>query len=118
MRSARKQLLLTQPQLVLAAGAGVRFIVELEAGKPTFRLENVLRVVKAPGGEIALSGLPQQRANSQGKCDQLDAWLASMAVRAASGNAGHRCANHCRHRSALHTDDLAAHRARPRGWSG
>ena len=32
IRSARKHLGLTQPQLALTAGVGVRFIVELEAG--------------------------------------------------------------------------------------
>jgi y4mF family transcriptional regulator len=58
VRAARKQLGLTQPQLALAAGVGVRFIVDLEAGKPTLRLENVLRVIDALGGEIQLSGLP------------------------------------------------------------
>ena len=58
LRSARRQLKLTQPQLALAAGVGVRFIVDLEAGKPTLRLENVLRVIDALGGEIQLSGLP------------------------------------------------------------
>ena len=42
LRAARKQLGLTQPQLALAAGVGVRFIVDLEAGKATLRLENVL----------------------------------------------------------------------------
>jgi HTH-type transcriptional regulator / antitoxin HipB len=58
LRAARRQLDLTQPQLALAAGVGVRFIVDLEAGKPTVRLENILRVVDALGGEIQLSGLP------------------------------------------------------------
>ena len=58
LRCARKQLKLTQPQLALAAGVGVRFIVDLEAGKPTVRLENVLRVIDALGGEIQLNGLP------------------------------------------------------------
>jgi len=58
LRAARKQLKLTQPQLALTAGVGVRFIVELEAGKPTVRLENVLRVIDALGGEIQLIGLP------------------------------------------------------------
>lgn len=58
LRAARKQLGLTQPRLALAAGVGVRFIVDLEAGKPTLRLENVLRVIDALGGEIQLSGLP------------------------------------------------------------
>ena len=73
MRSARKQLALTQPQLALAADVGVRFIVELEAGKPTLRLENILRVVSALGGEMALSGLPSTPSNSNVKGDQLGA---------------------------------------------
>jgi HTH-type transcriptional regulator/antitoxin HipB len=58
LRAARKQLGLTQPQLALAAGVGVRFIVDLEAGKPTLRLQNVLQVIDALGGEIQLRGLP------------------------------------------------------------
>ncbi len=33
--AARKKLGRTQPQLALAAGVGARFIVELEAGKPS-----------------------------------------------------------------------------------
>ena len=65
LRAARKQLGLTQPQLALAAGVGVRFMVDLEAGKPTLRLENVLRVVDALGGEIHLSGLPSIAADDQ-----------------------------------------------------
>jgi y4mF family transcriptional regulator len=56
-RAARKQLGLTQPQLALAAGVGVRFIVDLEAGKPTLRLESILRVLHALGGTLAVSGL-------------------------------------------------------------
>jgi HTH-type transcriptional regulator/antitoxin HipB len=59
IRTARKQLALTQPQLALAAGVGVRFIVELEAGKPTVRLAQVLRVIQALGGEIRIHGLPE-----------------------------------------------------------
>ncbi|WP_314972612.1 helix-turn-helix transcriptional regulator [Comamonas testosteroni] len=59
LRIARKQLGLTQPQLALAAGVGTRFIVDLEAGKPTVRLENVLRVIDALGGELQLGGLPE-----------------------------------------------------------
>lgn len=57
VRRARKALSLTQPQLALAAGVGVRFIVDLEAGKPTVRLENVLRVLQALGVTLAASGL-------------------------------------------------------------
>ncbi len=58
LRAARKELGLTQPQLALAAGVGVRFIVDLEAGKATVRLENVLRVIDALGGTLQLIGLP------------------------------------------------------------
>ncbi len=69
LRAARKQLGLTQPQLALAAGVGVRFIVDLESGKPTLRLENVLRVVDALGGEIQLTGLPSLAAEDERKDD-------------------------------------------------
>jgi y4mF family transcriptional regulator len=69
LRTARKQLGLTQPQLALAAGVGVRFIVDLEAGKPTLRLENVLRVIDALGGEIRLIGLPSVAADDKRKGD-------------------------------------------------
>lgn len=62
LRTARKQLGLTQSQMALAAGVGLRFIVDLEAGKPTLRLEQVLRVIDALGGEIVLTGLPEQSA--------------------------------------------------------
>jgi len=67
LRAARKQLGLTQPQLALAAGVGVRFVVDLEAGKPTLRLEHVLRVIDALGGEILLSGLPSVATDGRGE---------------------------------------------------
>lgn len=70
LRAARKQLGLTQPQLALAAGVGVRFIVDLEAGKATVRLENVLRVIDALGGEVRLSGLPPVGVADQGEGDR------------------------------------------------
>ncbi|MBG6075366.1 type II toxin-antitoxin system Y4mF family antitoxin [Polaromonas sp. CG_9.11] len=56
-QAARKRLGLTQPQLALAAGVGVRFVVELEAGKPTVRLEKVLSVLHALGGQVLVEGL-------------------------------------------------------------
>jgi HTH-type transcriptional regulator / antitoxin HipB len=55
--AARHKLGLTQPQLALASGVGVRFIVELEAGKPTVRLETLLKVLNALGGRLAVEGL-------------------------------------------------------------
>ena len=64
MRNARKNLALTQPQLALAAGVGVRFVVDLEAGKPTLRLEHILRVLHALGGTLGVAGLPQPAEES------------------------------------------------------
>jgi y4mF family transcriptional regulator len=58
VRGARKQLGLTQPQLALVANVGVRFVVDLEGGKPTLRLENILRVLNTLGGELQVEGLP------------------------------------------------------------
>jgi y4mF family transcriptional regulator len=57
VREARKRLKLTQPQLALAANVGVRFIVELEAGKSTLRLEHILRVLQALGGILSVEGM-------------------------------------------------------------
>jgi y4mF family transcriptional regulator len=57
LRVARKGLGLTQADLALAAGVGLRFVVELEAGKPTVRLELVLRVIDALGGTVQLGDL-------------------------------------------------------------
>ena len=57
VRRTRKSLTLTQTQLALVAGVGVRFVVELEAGKPTVRLENVLRVLHALGIFVRLDGV-------------------------------------------------------------
>jgi y4mF family transcriptional regulator len=73
LRAVRKQLGLTQPQLALAAGVGVRFIVDLEAGKTTLRLENVLRVIDALGGKLELLGLPSSATENDAKGKSNDA---------------------------------------------
>lgn len=66
LRATRKRLGLTQSDLALAAGVGLRFIVELEGGKPTVRLEQVLRVVDALGGSLALTSLDTEPAQADG----------------------------------------------------
>lgn len=66
LRASRKRLGLTQADLALAAGVGLRFIVELEAGKPTVRLEQVLRVVDALGSSLTLTGLDAEPAQADG----------------------------------------------------
>lgn len=60
LRSARKRLGLTQAEIALTAGVGLRFVVELEAGKPTVRLQQVLRVIDVLGGRLLLDGLQLQ----------------------------------------------------------
>jgi y4mF family transcriptional regulator len=56
--AARKQLGLTQSQLALASGVGLRFIVDLEGGKPTVRFDCLLRVAQSLGGLFVIEGLP------------------------------------------------------------
>jgi HTH-type transcriptional regulator/antitoxin HipB len=68
LRAVRKRLGLSQSDLALAAGVGVRFIVDLEGGKATVRLEQILRVIDALGGSLALIGL-ETAPSLQGKAD-------------------------------------------------
>lgn len=49
VKKTRKNQGLTQPQLAAAAGIGIRFIVDLEKGKPTCEIGKVLQVVKMLG---------------------------------------------------------------------
>ena len=60
LRQARKALHLTQSELALAAGVGVRFLVELEAGEPTVRLGHVLRLIDARDGSLQLRGIAEE----------------------------------------------------------
>lgn len=53
--SARRELGLTQRDLALAIGAGERFIVELEAGKPTAQLGKALAAAKAVGLRLEIT---------------------------------------------------------------
>lgn len=49
IKSTRKKLGVTQRDLALTSGTGLRFIIELEHGKPTCQLEKVLTVLKTLG---------------------------------------------------------------------
>ena len=53
---ARNRLGLTQRELALAIGSGERFVVELEAGKPTVRLGMALEAAHAVGLQITIAG--------------------------------------------------------------
>ena len=54
LRRSRKALGLTQADLALAAGVGLRFVGEVEAGKASVQLEQLLRVIDALGGTLLL----------------------------------------------------------------
>jgi len=50
----RKSLGITQRDLALTSGTGIRFIVELEQGKPTCQIEKVLAVLNTLGLTVTL----------------------------------------------------------------
>lgn len=54
IRQARKAAGLRQDELAASAGVGLRFVVELERGKPTVQLDKILQVLTALGLRIAV----------------------------------------------------------------
>lgn len=56
IRKARKAQGMTQPQLAMACGTGIRFIVDLEAGKETCQLGKALLVVQMLGLKVEVAG--------------------------------------------------------------
>ncbi len=52
VKERRKQLRLTQPELAMRAGVGLRFVRELEQGKKTLRLDKVNQVLALFGAEV------------------------------------------------------------------
>lgn len=54
IRRARKSMGLRQAELAAAAGVGLRFLVELERGKPTVQLGRTLSVMAAVGLDLQI----------------------------------------------------------------
>ena len=54
VRIERKAQGLRQDELAAASGVGVRFIVDLEAGKPTLQLEKALLVLRTLGCVVSI----------------------------------------------------------------
>lgn len=54
VRSARKEQSLRQDELAGVSGVGIRFIVDLEAGKPTAQIEKVLHVLQILGCSVEI----------------------------------------------------------------
>jgi y4mF family transcriptional regulator len=59
VKSKRKAVKLTQPELAEKAGVGLRFIRELEQGKASLRLDKVNQVLQLFGYEVG--AVPQDR---------------------------------------------------------
>ncbi|MDO4230143.1 MAG: helix-turn-helix transcriptional regulator [Capnocytophaga sp.] len=54
VKEKRRQLKITQPELAERAGVGLRFVRELEQGKPTLRLDKVNQVLALFGAEMGV----------------------------------------------------------------
>jgi len=55
VRETRKKLNVTQKDLALTSGTGLRFVIELEKGKPTCEIGKALTVVQTLGIRITLT---------------------------------------------------------------
>jgi HTH-type transcriptional regulator / antitoxin HipB len=55
IRQTRKSQSLTQKDLALTSGTGLRFIIELEQGKPTCQFGKVLTVLQTLGIRVDLN---------------------------------------------------------------
>ena len=55
VRESRKRLGVTQRDLALTSGTGLRFVIDLEKGKETCQIGKVLTVLQTLGIQIALT---------------------------------------------------------------
>jgi HTH-type transcriptional regulator/antitoxin HipB len=58
IRDTRKHLGVTQKDLALTSGTGLRFVIELEKGKETCELGKSLRVIQTLGITLTLTRSP------------------------------------------------------------
>ena len=64
IRAERKRLGVTQKELAMAAGTGLRFLIELERGKPTCRMEGVFKVLQVLGIKLAIRPREEDRGTA------------------------------------------------------
>ena len=67
VRGVRRAQGLRQDQLAAAAGVGVRFLVEVERGKPTAQLGKVLAVLDALGCKLRIEAPPSADDSQVGR---------------------------------------------------
>jgi y4mF family transcriptional regulator len=65
LKEKRRKLGLTQNQLALKAGVGLRFIREIEQGKTTLRMDKVNQVLKLFGQELGPQPLIREKLISE-----------------------------------------------------
>lgn len=65
VKQRRRLLQLSQPDLAAKAGVGLRFVRELEQGKPTLRLDKVNLVLRLFGHELAPAPLDRAHLTTQ-----------------------------------------------------
>ncbi len=56
IRARRRELGVTQKELAMTSGTGLRFIIDLEKGKPTCQTGKMLQVLQALGLDLAVGG--------------------------------------------------------------
>lgn len=61
LKERRKQANLTQPDLAIKAGVGLRFIRDIEQGKTSLRMDKVNQVLKLFGHELGPVSINRQR---------------------------------------------------------
>jgi len=64
IRRERKRLKVTQKELAMAAGTGLRYLSELERGKPTTRIEGVFKILQALGLKLAVSTTDESKTRA------------------------------------------------------
>jgi len=61
LKEKRKHANLTQPDLAIKAGVGLRFIRDIEQGKTSLRMDKVNQVLKLFGHELGPISINRQR---------------------------------------------------------
>ena len=57
VRLTRKRLNVTQKELAMTSGTGLRFLIDLERGKPTCQIAKILQVLQALGLRVGLTAI-------------------------------------------------------------
>jgi y4mF family transcriptional regulator len=66
IRETRKALGVTQRELALTSGTGLRFIIDLEKGKETCEIGKALTVLQTLGIKLTLTPPPKQEGSTDG----------------------------------------------------